>query len=70
MGNISRSYYGKGVLVAIGGDSRLTRRLSSVSRTATPASTLPTVREISIVASACVKSCCNEFLNTFGSCIC
>ena len=29
---------------------KLTRRLSSVSRTATPASTLPTVRETSILA--------------------
>ena len=34
----------------------LTRRLSSVRRTATPASTLPTVREISIFSGLIVEA--------------
>lgn len=41
------------VLNAIEGRGEHTRRLSSVKRTATPASTLPTVREISIVLAGC-----------------
>ena len=41
----------------IGDKRRLTKRLSSVRRTATPASTLPTVRDISILVWEGIGNC-------------
>ena len=44
---------------AIADEGRRTRRLSSVSRTATPASTLPTVSDINILRLEGLGGCCN-----------